>query len=438
MKKIVASVGLVALGASSLYADNLLSESSKPWSASLTLRGFYDDNVNSTPVAQDSFGFEVSPALFFSYPWEQTTLDLSYVYSFKYYDNRPLGNLENYDQTQAFNLGLTHVFSPRTSLSVRDSFVIGQEPDMLRAGNTYDTFQRIPGDNIRNYGSITLAGLLTRRLGYEVGYENTFFDYSNTGYTTPTPFLGPVQPSFAGVLNRLDNAVHLDAHWQVLPQTIGVLGGEFRNTQYTADEYISGVSLTPFGPVVNGGPNNPAFKSDVRDVNAAYGYVGVNQTFNPDLTASARVGARYSDYYNNPYDQNGLSPYAMANLRYTYAQKSYVEAGLTYDLSTTDAFSVDNSGILLNYETFSIYAMLNHQITRKLVGSVIGQFQDSTYNGGPNSGTCDLYYVVTLNLKYQWNRYLATELGYDFDYLQSQLNNSFHRNRVYIGVTASY
>ena len=31
------------------------------------------------------------------------------------------------------------------SISVKDSFVIGQEPDLLRAGNTFTTFQRYFG-----------------------------------------------------------------------------------------------------------------------------------------------------------------------------------------------------------------------------------------------------------------------------------------------------
>ena len=48
MKKIIASVGLVAAGAASVqaqYAPGLTSqEMTKPWSLSASLRGFYDDN----------------------------------------------------------------------------------------------------------------------------------------------------------------------------------------------------------------------------------------------------------------------------------------------------------------------------------------------------------------------------------------------------------
>ena len=128
----------------------MTTESGKPWSVSATLRGFYDDNINTLPdntqvAHRGSAGFQVSPGVQFSFPMEQTTLSFGYVYSLKYYENKPVNNADHYDQTHDFHAALTHAFSERYQLSVRDSFVIGQEPDMLRAGNTFNTFQRISG-----------------------------------------------------------------------------------------------------------------------------------------------------------------------------------------------------------------------------------------------------------------------------------------------------
>lgn len=87
MKKIVASVGLVAVGASGLQAallPALTEDSGKPWSLSATLRGFYDDNINCLPdnaniAHRSTTGFELSPSLQFSFPMDQTTLDFGYV-----------------------------------------------------------------------------------------------------------------------------------------------------------------------------------------------------------------------------------------------------------------------------------------------------------------------------------------------------------------------
>ena len=56
--------------------------------------------------------------------------------------------------------------------------------------------------------------------------------------------------------------------------------------------------------------------------------------------------------------------------------------------------------------------------------------------------TDDLF-LIGANLSYQINENFSTELGYNYDRLDSDLNfggfaRSFTRNRVYIGVHASY
>src|SRR5262249_30786817 len=163
MKKIVASVGLVAIGASAIETASAQAlvppDASKPWSVAATLRGFYDDNVStlpndaSVPAGQhrDTFGFQVIPSAALVWAVEGTKIDLGVLYSLKYYDNKPINATSHTDWDFTFNAGLTHSFSEQTQLRVSDSFVIGQEPDMLRAGNTFSTFQRLSGENIRNY-----------------------------------------------------------------------------------------------------------------------------------------------------------------------------------------------------------------------------------------------------------------------------------------------
>src|SRR5262245_29284403 len=116
MKKIVASVGLLALGASSLQAydwSDFVAESTKPWTVGLTLRGFYDDNINDWPDNQplpykngvsgsrykkESWGFEVNPSILFDWKMEQTSLSLGFNYSMKWYQNEPVNNADNIDQ----------------------------------------------------------------------------------------------------------------------------------------------------------------------------------------------------------------------------------------------------------------------------------------------------------------------------------------------------
>ena len=438
MKRIVASVGMVAVGASGLQAELLpamTTESGKPWTVGATLRGFYDDNVNTVPdnytapgFHRSSTGFEVSPFLRFSFPMEQTTLSFGYVYSLKYYENKPIGNTDNYDQTHQFDVALTHAFSERYQLSVKDSLVIGQEPDMLRAGNTFDSFQRISGDNLRNYGEITFSAQITPELATEVGYANTFFSYADnqTSGTLGTPNFNP---SLSGLLDELDNVAHLDLRYLLQPQTTGVIGYQFRELDYIGNQPI-GANLAT-GQVIT---------SNERNVLMNYLYLGLDHNFRPNLTGSVRVGGQYAQYYNDPASQDELSPYAMLNLKYTYLPESYLQAGFVYDYTPASLFSVNQAGDLtLNAQSATLFASLTHRITPKLFGTLLAQYQNSTYYGGTFDGQADNYYLIGLSLQYRFTPNFSAEVGYNYDNVHSDIaNRSYDRNRVYVGVTGSY
>jgi len=439
MKKIVASVGLVALGTSGLQSASLAgmsAETPKPWAVSATLRGFYDDNVNTAstgPNKQDTFGFEVSPTVALGWHLDQTTITLSYLYSLKYYDTRPLQNANNYDQSHSFNGALDHAFSERYQVSLRDSFVIGQEPDFLRAGNTFTTFQRISGDNIRNYGAITFSAQMTPLFGLELGYANAFYDYHDSGavvtYLFGIPALGPVDvsPSRSGTADRTEHTFHIDGRWQVEPQTIGVIGYQYAQIDYTGNEPV-GVNTS----------TGSFFFSDVRNSRSHYGYIGADHTFRPDLTGSLRLGAQYIEFYNEPSQETDVSPYVMASLRYTYLAQSYLEAGFSYNRNATDLFSTKGTSLTSDAESATIWASLNHALTPQLIARVDGHFQNSDYNGGQFNNQAEKYYLIGLNLAYHFNPHFSAEMGYNYDKLDSDVGRTFDRNRVYMGVTASY
>jgi hypothetical protein len=436
MKKIVASVGLIALGATSVHAldTGMASDNGRFWSVSAALRGFYDDNINTIPASSvppgyhnSSWGFDVSPAVFLSFPMDQTSIGLSYVFDFKYYENRPIGQTEQYDMTHVFNFALNHAFNERYQVSVKDSFAIGQEPDMLRAGNTFNTFQRISGDNTRNYGVIDFSAQLTPLFGIVVGYANTFFNYSDSAISVD-PATGVITASNAGLLNSIDQTIHLDGRFQIQPQTTGVIGYQYRMLDYTADQAIGGNVLLPL-TIVN---------SDFRNVDAHYIYVGLDHNFRSDLTGSFRAGGQYNDYVNQS-SQNNWAPYAQVSLRYTYNPGSYVEAGFTYDFTSGNVFSGNTINGTMGAYASSLYASLHHQITGKLGGTLMVQYQNDLYYGGSLDNESQNYFLIYLGLNYQFNRYIAAEVGYDYDNVWGDIAyQNYNRNRVYFGVTASY
>ena len=449
MKRFAASIGLVALGAASVqaaYSPGLDSmEASKPWSISASLRGFYDDNLNDAPNGYrvGTFGFEISPAATLNWALDQTLLSLGYVYSFSEYDHLPYNNTEKYDQTHSFNLALNHTFSERYRLNVTDSFVIGQDPDFLRAGNTFDTFFRASGNNIRNYGTINFDAQITRLLGIEVGYANALYDYADDTVSVD-PNTGIVNSaSNAGLLNRLEHTIHFDTRWQILPDTIGVVGYRFGEVDYTGNQAVYGDTSIPpsLWPLLANTPYAglvPIYSSN-RNNRSHTGYVGFEHIFLPNLMLAVRGGVDYSDYYNYFITSTSLTPYALMTLSYTYMKEGSVEIGFTYDRTASYRISESGNGnITQDAESATVWASIDQRIMPNLYGHIIGQFQNSMYNGGGIDNESDKFYLVGVNLSYRFNPHLSADVGYNFDLLDTNLGDGYDKNRVYMGVSARY
>jgi hypothetical protein len=450
MKKIVASVGLVAIGASGIQTASAQAigapDASKFWSVSATLRGFYDDNTATLPnnftvpegQHRDSFGFEVSPAAALNWSVDQTTITLGAMYSFMYYENKPLNSTGHDDNTFTFNAGLSHAFNEQVQARVSDSFVVGQEPDVLRAGNVFSTFQRVSGDNIRNYGMIGLDAQLTPQIGISVGYDNAFYDYKDRGVS----YGSVVQPSLAGALNRIENRAHIEGNYQIMPETKVLLGYQFTDVNYTGDQLIGGVPVyDSSGTVV--GVLDPVFSKNRNSREHTF-YAGAEHNFSPEFKGAIRAGASYTDYYDqssNSSVDNTWTPYVNATLRYNYAPQSFVEGGFSYDRNATDVVggSLANT-TTLDAQSAVVFVSLNHRLTPQIFGSLLGQFQNSHYRGGTFDGQDEQYYLLGLQLEYRFNQYFSAHVGYNYDNLRSSsaINRSFDRNRVYIGLTATY
>jgi len=424
MNRIYASLGLAAIGVASIQSVQAQStDPSRPWSVSASLRGFYDDNVNTVESSADkieSFGFEVSPSISLFLPLERTTISAGYTYAYKWYE-KEINNQDGHDdQTHTIAAQLRHAFSERFLMSVQDAFVIGQEPDTLRVANSgLDTFQRISGDNIRNYGDIVFNAQITRLFGVEVGYANALFDYDDDS-----------PGGYSALLDRLENTPHVNARWTMRPDTIGIVGYAFNWTDYTADLPLQNIPGYPF-------------MSDTRNYRSHYGYVGLEHTFRPDVVGTVKGGVRYSDFYNSPGDESNLSPYGQASLRWTYAKESFLDFGLSYDLTSTDQYTYDvlNNSMTVGAESLVAYIALTHRILPKLYGSLVFNYQHSTFIGGYYDNKTQDYYSFGANLEYRFNRYVSANVGYNFDDVCSDpeiTNGNFDRNRAYIGATFTY
>ena len=438
MKRIYTSLGMAALSAAGLQCVHAQQvDTSKPWSISSSLRGFYDDNINTAHSDKvHSFGVQMSPTIAFGMPLEgsQTDIAASYNYSHKWYDTAVNSNTGGNDHTEdqhTFMARLNHAFTERLIMSVQDSFVVGQEPDQLAVHNTaIANPQWVSGNNIRNYGSIAFDAQLTRQVGVEVGYANSLFDYAdNSDFGN------------AALLNRLDNVVHLDGRWTIQPGTVGILGIQFREIDYTGNLPIQ---LIGYGPPPS---FNPVYLySDSRNVRMYYLYTGIEHTFTPDLTGSLLAGASYADYYNSPNGDTSYAPYVQGSLSYQYAKDSSLNVGVSVDQSATyeSSYSAQNNSLTTDAETVLGYVSVRHRIAADLYVNASGQYQYSVFNGGTLNNDSQNLYTAGVNLEYRINRHVSADAGYSYDGLSSGGSNSgnevpsYSRNRVYIGATVIY
>jgi hypothetical protein len=435
MKKFLVSMGLIAAGTAGLqaaYAPGLDSMSaSKVWSVSGTLRGFYDDNydtASSGSSRRGSFGFEASPQLGLNMALQQTELGARYTYGMYYYQDRENRNENPVDQTHQLDLWLDHAFTERWQAKVQDSFVVGQEPELIDPNGG---LHRTEGDNIRNTGTIDLNTTWTRLFSTKLEYQNSIYDYQNNNGT-------PFSPSYAGTLNRIEQSVSLDLQRIIAPETMVFVGGAVSFANYTGDEEIAYKYVAPTWVPV---------KSDSRDSRSYFGYIGAQHNFLSNLSLTAKAGAQVTDNYNDPSGSTtSINPYADISLIYTYLPGSYAQLGFTQTENASQQVGTGlNNGYLVNNsmdlftESSTIYASINHKLTSKLMGTVIGRWQHSVYNGGYYDNTADDYYSMGLNLSYSFNSHFSAEAGYNLDYLQSKIpGNEYSRNRVYLGVSAAY
>lgn len=410
MKKIITSASIAALSTVGIHAalspGMSSKETSKWWTVSCSLRGFYDDNVAtqpSGPLKEDSFGIQVSPSLNLTHFSDQTTASLGYRYDMRWYEDRD----SSADHNHAIDGRLNHAFSENYRLDLSDSFAIAQEPELLAPGGVQRT--RTKGDNYRNFATIRFNAELTRLFGIEVGYSNNLFDYDQSG-----------PDSYSAYLDRMEHLPYLHLRYRVLPQTIAILGYQYGIVNQTSDDPITGMG-------------NP----EVRDRRSHYMYVGVDQTFASQISGAIRLGAQYTEYPNADQalvqlDDANWSPYADASVKYVYRAGSYAQLGVRHMVSQSEYYSLDE-------QDTTVYGNVSHQITPKLTANLLGQYTHADFNGGLIDGLNEDYFVVGVNLAYQINQFLVAETGYNYDDLGSDIpSRDYNRNRVYIGITASY
>lgn len=460
MKKFVVSTSLAAISAASIQtglSQNLELVLPKAWSISGTLRGFYDDNYNIAEANKGSWGGEIAPSVSYNLPLRQTDMGIRYNYALYYYNDRDNAGLDPFDHSHQVEVWLEHAFNTRWKLRLTDTFAIGQEPELLQPdpGSGSPTPYRISGNNIANHGNISLDTQWTRQFSTSVHYGNNFYDYEDKGTgVIPGGLLGgigfPVSTpggsgfqqldggaSLSGLLDRVDHDVGIDFQWTFSPETMVFIGGSYSWTEYLGDEPISVFNYVDTAA----NPRNLVYYSRNRDSRSYSGHVGLSHQLTSNISVMLSAGASYTDSFNDPLAEPAhIAPTASASISYTYIPGSYVQLGVTHAQNATDVVAPGDEGSITQYQyTTVVYGDINHKFTEKLIGTLIGRFTYSTFQGGAARSEADYGFNLGLNLNYRINRHFSADAGYNFDTLLSGLvGRDYDRNRVYLGLSANY
>lgn len=396
-------------------------EQSKPWSVSVAVRGFYDDNMFARPSdsavgKQESWGVSVNPTVNLNFVLDRTVIKFDYSYDFRWFEARPDNEA---DHIQVGNLSVTHDFSERLSVGVSDKFVYAQEGAVAyEIGGTQPVPGRSDGDYFWNRAKADVTGGITERLNLKVGYQNDIWDYENSG-----------DDSYSALLDRMEHLATVELGYAVTAATSAGVGYKYGDVGSR-----SNWNLTDLGA--------PA---EARDTRSHYIYGGVEHQFNPQLNAALRAGAQFVDYHkadlitaNVDYDDNATIPYIDFLLGYNYNPGSYLNVGV---VNTMGATSV---GAAQSQDATAVYLDLNHRITPKWsVGGML-LYQYSSLRGGLYDGDKEQLFLAGVNVGYLISQNLSAELGYNYDNLDSDVRygnvdaRSYDRNRVYLGLRARF
>ena len=407
MNKYIRAVGVLSLGAASLAVQNTACAAEggdKPWKISTGLKGFYDDNIFTRPNGTnklDSFGFEVSPRLSYAIITESSSLKLSYALSAKYFEKR---RQDPWDMAHVITVAASHSVNDRISLNLNEYFAVAQDPEQLSPGGISAVPFRANGDNKSNHADASAKVEVAPLTNVILGYRNDYYNYDDINY----------QPR----LNRVEHNPYVDLTYQLQKNTLVRLGYRYGIVNYDS-------------------------KINNRDNQSQFVTVGADQTFRPDLSASARVGVQLIDY-KNPQQSDSTSPYADASLNYALNEKASLTLGVRHERVSTDVTfaQVGDPSSVQDTESTATYLTLSHNITPLLTGKVNLQYVNSEYIGGSVTvnGKTENKYTVGVTMNYKITENLSAEASYFYDKLTSVtiLGRDYTRNRIFLGIRASY
>lgn len=358
-------------------------------SLSVRVEGVYDDNRDGVENDKDSnFDIKLQPRAAFTYDWGQTYFSMFYM---PYVLWRSDARDDQNDSEVYHELGVNfrHELTPLLTLKLSDRFSVTDDPRVSEGGVT-----------VRESATYTMNVL---NVGMDVEVD-------------PVTVL-----SVGGLssLKRYDKSVwnnydedKLGANLAI-KREMGMMLNGLAQVRYTKSEYQG--------------------NSD-RGAEYLFAGVGLEKTFSPNLAAAANVGWNTANY--NELSGSKDTPAGDVRVVVSPSPDTSLSLSARYELADSDwiAFSTQ--------ERASLAATLDHRLTPKLSSALVfmyanGEYKSATAMVDGVQGGSDSLIAVRARAVYSLNRNLDLELGYQLEDWESDIRESFTRNKATVALKAS-
>lgn len=363
------------------------------------LRVEYDDNIYETSDDKsDSVKIIEEVELLLNMNLERSFVGLRYRPTYVWWADR---EPDDDDLHHDFDLVLSHNFTPRFSLSLKDTFRIAEQPEQIDRG----TVLRENDDYVYNVADALAVYAVTPETRLDVGgrYTTLRFDREEQAETDDYDIY----------------AVGPTIRHDLTSET--VVMGEYRFENITYD--------------------GPERGSDSHYVGGGFEHI-----FSPSLLGNIRAGAQMKQFETDGLD-DATEPYFDASVTFLPSPATRVTAGAGYSMFESDVYPFASQNRTLAYLSMA------HDLTARISLYVAGSYAMSEYNADE---AIENTIVVDANdddsaeevavfdgdetiaqfstrASYKVNRSNWLELGWQYLNLDSDYRTDYDRNRLELG-----
>jgi hypothetical protein len=368
----------------------------KFYTISASLRETYDDNVDTTAHKVSALETNLSPSLLLDFPVLGSDFSARYTFGLTYYSRGGQGGISagnnggSIDLNHEFVARYSHSFSDRFEFDISEQFRYFSEPSLYESTGT--PFR--DGNYVSNAITTDFNAQWTPLFSTTTTFADTVIKYD--------------EAAVAQQENSVENTGSHSFNFAILPKVTASIGGLLDTITYdTADRGYTNYTL----------------------------FVGGQWQTLPSLSISLRGGGSYTLASQQ---KGSTSPYAAADVRWSFGQRSLLTFSYAHDVVPSDQEGTD--GQLADRFSGDFTYAVTPSLSAHLLGTLtMSQIGEQLIVGSDIPAYNETDYALDVGASYQYNSFLGFDGGIIISGVSSGLNErDYDRQEVYLGLRGTY